>query len=180
MAVFAEVHPQPGDDPDRSLGARAVRSCVAWAQVGTTYETPIIVARGQRIHRGSDGEDVNWCRNIVVAGDCELFVDGQWHRVSAIDHYQSEASETLSALRPTRASNAETACVQTAVYGLILWRTTPLRVSSVVMGASSEARRRVAPLWAPLGAAAWPHDIGYAEKLRQIGFRPGDGARNVG
>lgn len=71
----------------------------------------------------------------------------------------------------------------------------------MVMNASSEARRLVAPLgrrWShvqsvaasadgvaskmgldaeTLVAAAWLHDIGYAEELHETGFHPVDGAR---
>ncbi len=54
---------------------------------GKTYETPIMVARVPEgfIAELTYGEDVNWYRNIVVAGGCELLVDGQWHHVSAIE-----------------------------------------------------------------------------------------------
>lgn len=74
-------------------------------------------------------------------------------------------------------------------------------MSSMVMSAKSEARRLVGPLgrrWAHvqsvaasadgvaatlgldaemLVAAAWLHDVGYAEELRDTGFHPVDGAR---
>ncbi|MFI5623770.1 nitroreductase family deazaflavin-dependent oxidoreductase [Nocardioides sp. NPDC051685] len=60
---------------------------------GKTYETPIVVARVPEgfIAELTYGEDVNWYRNIVAAGGCELMVDGQWHQVSAIEPYPSEA-----------------------------------------------------------------------------------------
>ncbi|MFE7223513.1 nitroreductase family deazaflavin-dependent oxidoreductase [Nocardioides sp. NPDC057577] len=60
---------------------------------GKTYETPIMVARVPEgfIAELTYGEDVNWYRNIVAAGGCELLVDGHWHQVSAIEPYPSEA-----------------------------------------------------------------------------------------
>ena len=60
---------------------------------GKTYETPIVVARVPEgfIAELTYGEDVNWYRNIVAAGSCELFVDGHWHQVSAIEPYPSAA-----------------------------------------------------------------------------------------
>lgn len=60
---------------------------------GKTYETPIIVARVPEgfIAELTYGEDVHWYRNIVAAGGCELLVGGQWHLVSAIEPYPSEA-----------------------------------------------------------------------------------------
>lgn len=60
---------------------------------GKTYETPIVVARVPEgfIAELTYGEDVNWYRNIVAAGGCEVFVDGKWHQVSAIEPYSSEA-----------------------------------------------------------------------------------------
>ncbi|MEU0312964.1 nitroreductase family deazaflavin-dependent oxidoreductase [Nocardioides sp. NPDC006273] len=59
---------------------------------GKTYETPIVVARVPEgfIAELTYGEDVNWYRNIVAAGGCELFVDGQWHAISAIEPYPSK------------------------------------------------------------------------------------------
>ena len=60
---------------------------------GKTYETPIMLARVPEgfIAELTYGEDVNWYRNIVAAGGCEVFVDGKWHQVSAIEPYSSEA-----------------------------------------------------------------------------------------
>lgn len=60
---------------------------------GKTYETPIMLARVPEgfIAELTYGEDVNWYRNIVAAGRCEVFVDGQWHQVSAIEPYPSDA-----------------------------------------------------------------------------------------
>ncbi|MGY0536550.1 nitroreductase family deazaflavin-dependent oxidoreductase [Nocardioides sp. YJ-D4] len=60
---------------------------------GKTYETPIMLAQAPEgfIAELTYGEDVNWYRNIVAAGGCEVFVDGKWHRVSAIEPYPSEA-----------------------------------------------------------------------------------------
>jgi deazaflavin-dependent oxidoreductase (nitroreductase family) len=60
-------------------------------KTGKTYETPIVVARVPEgfIAELTYGEDVNWYRNIVAAGGCDLFVDGQWHVISAIEPYPS-------------------------------------------------------------------------------------------
>lgn len=37
------------------------------------------------------GENVNWYRNIVAAGGCELFVDGVVHRVVGVEPYPTDA-----------------------------------------------------------------------------------------
>lgn len=60
---------------------------------GTTYETPIIVARVPKgfIAELTYGENVNWYRNIVAAGGCELIVGGVPHRIVAIEPYSAEA-----------------------------------------------------------------------------------------
>ena len=60
---------------------------------GKTYETPVILARVPEgfIAELTYGEDVNWYRNIVAAGRCEVMVDGQWHQVTSIEPYPSEA-----------------------------------------------------------------------------------------
>jgi deazaflavin-dependent oxidoreductase (nitroreductase family) len=60
---------------------------------GTTYETPIIVAAttGGFVAELTYGENVNWYRNIVAAGGCELIVDGAPHRVIGIEPYPSDA-----------------------------------------------------------------------------------------
>ena len=60
---------------------------------GAVYETPIIVAPapGGFIAELTYGESVNWYRNIVAAGGCELLVEGVIHRVVAIEPYPVEA-----------------------------------------------------------------------------------------
>lgn len=60
---------------------------------GTVYETPIIVARVPDgfIAELTYGENVNWFRNIVAAGGCDLLVGGATHRVIAIEPYPSDA-----------------------------------------------------------------------------------------
>jgi len=60
---------------------------------GKTYETPIIVARaeGGFIAELTYGERVDWYRNVVAAGGCELLVRGVWHRVVAIEEYPADA-----------------------------------------------------------------------------------------
>lgn len=58
----------------------------------TVYETPIIVAPVQSgfIAELTYGEDVNWYRNIVAAGGCELIVGGVTHNVVAIEPYPGD------------------------------------------------------------------------------------------
>lgn len=60
---------------------------------GTIYETPIIVAAVPQgfVAELTYGEDVNWYRNIVAAGGCELLVRGVTHRVVAIEPYPADA-----------------------------------------------------------------------------------------
>lgn len=60
---------------------------------GKTYETPIIVAEapGGFVAELTYGENVNWYRNIVAAGGCELVVGGVPHRVVAIEPYAPDA-----------------------------------------------------------------------------------------
>jgi len=60
---------------------------------GTTYETPIMVARapGGFIAELTYGEGVNWYRNIVAAGGCALLVHGVTHTVVAIEDYPTDA-----------------------------------------------------------------------------------------
>jgi deazaflavin-dependent oxidoreductase (nitroreductase family) len=60
---------------------------------GTTYETPIIVAATTEgfIAELTYGENVNWYRNIVAAGGCELVVDGVPHRIVAVEPFPSDA-----------------------------------------------------------------------------------------
>lgn len=60
---------------------------------GATYETPIIVAGVQEgfVAELTYGENVNWYRNIVAAGGCDLVVGGVQHRVIAIEPYPSDA-----------------------------------------------------------------------------------------
>lgn len=60
---------------------------------GTVYETPIIVAAAPDgfVAELTYGENVNWYRNIVAAGGCELLVAGVTHRVVAIEPLSAEA-----------------------------------------------------------------------------------------
>jgi len=69
---------------------------------GTVYETPIIVAPVPEgfIAELTYGEDVNWYRNIVAAGGCDLMVAGVTHRVTSIEPYPREAG--LRAFGPLR------------------------------------------------------------------------------
>lgn len=54
---------------------------------GACYETPIIVASVPSgfVVELTYGEQVNWYRNIVAAGGCELLVGGVTHRIVAIE-----------------------------------------------------------------------------------------------
>lgn len=54
---------------------------------GRAYETPIIVAAVPEgfVAELTYGENVNWYRNVVAAGGCDLLVDGVVHRVVAIE-----------------------------------------------------------------------------------------------
>lgn len=60
---------------------------------GTVYETPIIVAPVPEgfIAELTYGENVNWYRNIVAAGGCELLVNGTTHHIVAIEPYPADA-----------------------------------------------------------------------------------------
>ncbi|KUH99872.1 nitroreductase/quinone reductase family protein [Mycobacterium sp. IS-3022] len=60
---------------------------------GRVYETPIIVAAvpGGFVAELTYGENVNWYRNIVAAGGCELVVGGTTHAVTGIERYPAEA-----------------------------------------------------------------------------------------
>ena len=56
---------------------------------GRVYETPIIVAPTSQgfIAELTYGENVNWYRNVLAAGGCELVVAGVTHRVTAVERY---------------------------------------------------------------------------------------------
>jgi deazaflavin-dependent oxidoreductase (nitroreductase family) len=60
---------------------------------GRVYETPIMVAAVPDgfIAELTYGENVNWYRNIVAAGGCELLVHGTVHRVVAVEPYPVDA-----------------------------------------------------------------------------------------
>ena len=60
---------------------------------GTVYETPIIVAAVPEgfIAELTYGENVNWYRNIVAAGGCDLLVRGVPHRVMSIEPFPAAA-----------------------------------------------------------------------------------------
>ncbi len=61
---------------------------------GARYETPIIVAGVKDegfVAELTYGENVNWYRNIVAAGGCDLIVGGVQHHVIAIEPYPSDA-----------------------------------------------------------------------------------------
>jgi deazaflavin-dependent oxidoreductase (nitroreductase family) len=60
---------------------------------GKVYETPIMVAAVADgfVAELTYGEKVNWYRNIVAAGGCELLVDGVIHQVVAVEPYPEDA-----------------------------------------------------------------------------------------
>jgi deazaflavin-dependent oxidoreductase (nitroreductase family) len=60
---------------------------------GRVYETPIVVAAVPEgfVAELTYGADVNWYRNIVAAGGCDLVVHGVTHRVVAVEPYPVDA-----------------------------------------------------------------------------------------
>jgi deazaflavin-dependent oxidoreductase (nitroreductase family) len=59
---------------------------------GQVYETPIMVARVPEgfIAELTYGDQVNWYRNIVAAGGCELLFGGKPYQVISIEPYDTE------------------------------------------------------------------------------------------
>lgn len=62
-------------------------------RTGTVHETPIMVARVPEgfVAELTYGERVDWYRNIVAAGGCELVVKGVTHRVVGVERYPADA-----------------------------------------------------------------------------------------
>lgn len=62
-------------------------------KTGTVYETPIVVAAVPAgfVAELTYGTRVNWYRNVVAAGGCELVVRGITHTVVAVEPYPVEA-----------------------------------------------------------------------------------------
>lgn len=60
---------------------------------GAVYETPIIVAPVAEgfVAELTYGEKVDWYRNVIAAGGCEMLVGGVLHRVIAVDSYPVDA-----------------------------------------------------------------------------------------
>ncbi|OYO22001.1 nitroreductase family deazaflavin-dependent oxidoreductase [Enemella dayhoffiae] len=60
---------------------------------GRTFETPVILAPVPEgfIAELTWGDRVDWLRNIVAAGGCDVRVGGRWHRVVSIEPYATEA-----------------------------------------------------------------------------------------
>jgi deazaflavin-dependent oxidoreductase (nitroreductase family) len=56
---------------------------------GRVYESPIVVAAVPEgfVAELTYGENVNWYRNVVAAGSCDLLVAGTPHHVVAIEPY---------------------------------------------------------------------------------------------
>lgn len=62
-------------------------------KTGIVHETPIMVARVPQgfVAELTYGERVDWYRNIVAAGGCELVVKGVTHRIVAVEPYPTDA-----------------------------------------------------------------------------------------
>jgi len=60
---------------------------------GATYETPLILARVPEgfIAELTYGPEVNWYRNIVAAGRCEVVWRGREYGISGIQPFPTEA-----------------------------------------------------------------------------------------
>jgi deazaflavin-dependent oxidoreductase (nitroreductase family) len=60
---------------------------------GTTYETPLILARvpGGFVAELTYGPDVNWYRNIVAAGECVIISGGAEYRIDRIESCDPDA-----------------------------------------------------------------------------------------
>lgn len=56
---------------------------------GRVFETPIMVAPvpGGFVAELTYGPQVNWYRNVVAAGGCELVVHGETHRIVAVEPF---------------------------------------------------------------------------------------------
>ena len=69
---------------------------------GATYETPLILARVPEgfIAELTYGPEVNWYRNIVAAGRCEVVWRGREYAVSGIQPFPTDAG--LRAFGPAR------------------------------------------------------------------------------
>lgn len=59
---------------------------------GAVYETPLILApvEGGFVAELTYGPKVQWYRNIVAAGGCEVVVKGVTHRIDRIEPYPTE------------------------------------------------------------------------------------------
>ncbi|NQX34076.1 nitroreductase/quinone reductase family protein [Herbiconiux sp. VKM Ac-2851] len=62
-------------------------------KTGRVYQTPIIVAAVPEgfIAELTYGDNVNWYRNIVAAGGCELVVAGVTRNVISVENYPEDA-----------------------------------------------------------------------------------------
>ena len=69
---------------------------------GATYETPLILARVPEgfIAELTYGPEVNWYRNIVAAGRCEVVWRGREYAISGIQPFPTDAG--LRAFGPAR------------------------------------------------------------------------------
>ncbi|MHA7984776.1 PNPOx family protein [Rathayibacter sp. CAU 1779] len=70
---------------------------------GATYETPVILARRADgfVAELTYGPQVNWYRNIVAAGHCDILYQGVEHHIDRIEPLSTE--EGLSAFGNPRA-----------------------------------------------------------------------------
>lgn len=59
---------------------------------GKTFETPIILATtdGGYVAELTYGDQVNWYRNIVAAGSCDVIVKGSLHHIDRIEPLPAE------------------------------------------------------------------------------------------
>lgn len=60
---------------------------------GKTYETPLILApvEGGFVAELTYGDHVDWYRNIVAAGECDVVVMGKTHHIDRIETMSAEA-----------------------------------------------------------------------------------------
>jgi len=60
---------------------------------GRTFETPLILAAtdGGFVAELTYGDQVNWYRNIMAAGECEVVVKGRTHRIDRIELMPADA-----------------------------------------------------------------------------------------
>ena len=62
-------------------------------KTGAVYETPLLLARtpGGFVAELTYGADVQWYRNIIAAGECDIRYQGAEHHVVGIEPLSAEA-----------------------------------------------------------------------------------------